>query len=52
MEDQTLDIALCKGATVVSEDESIVVEFHLNADFVELIVGILSVLNQLPNPSL
>ena len=52
MEDQTLDITLREGASVVFEDEPIIVELHLNVNFIKLVVCILGILNEFPNPPL
>jgi hypothetical protein len=52
MEDQTLNIALRERTAVVFEHEPIVVQLHFNMDFLELVVSVFSVLDQLPNPTL
>ncbi len=51
MEDQTLNIALSERTAVVFEYEPIVVKLHFNMDFLELVVSVFSVLDQLPNPT-
>ena len=52
MENQTLDITLRERASVVFEDEPIVIELHLNFYLIKLVVGIFSILDELPNPTL